>query len=208
MPKSNAQGTALIRQMALEALNRCQRNRQEARSLVMQWGRENEALYEALASPALDQAFTIAIGRDLCEERKDVVRMARAAPSLTNSVAVGPNLLPAFRTGCLPIPSDVAQARAAANVVHYEGLVAFKLPLTGKPLGAAKAWEIRDAFQYCNSQRKGFAVRARFLELVRQSLPDRELPESEQRPLIEHLGAAELKALDERALIEEEKVIL
>lgn len=201
-------GTQLIARLALEALNSTSRNRQNARQLFKQWLRENDDLLEAVAGPSIDRAITEAIARDLREERRDVIRLSRAAHTVTNSVPVGYDPLPAPRRACIPVRSEAAAARAAANVMRYEGFVAFKLPRTGKMLGDAVAWEIADGFREYEAQRKGFAVLARFLKLVWQSLPDHEKPATEQQPLRKHMDAATLKALDERARIEEAKVIL
>lgn len=201
------QGGDLIRQLATEALNQRKRDRKAAVRLFKQWVRDKDDLRSAVAEWCIDQAASAAISRDMTQERNEVLRMARAVPVVTSMVPVGADTLRP-RPGCLPVASDAAVARRASAVLSYDGLLAFRLPVTGKPLGDALAWEIKDGFLIYNSQRSAFERRARFLKLIWEGLPDRELPEEKQKPLAKHMDAAQLRALDERAQIAESQVIL
>ncbi len=194
-------GQHLIRKMALEALTVCHRDRQAARRLFKHWLAENDELLEAVSGPSINIAIGYAIRHDIGVERQDVVRLARAAPRASNGVPVGGSVLPEKKGGCLPVPSDAAVARAAAHVKHYSGLLGFPLPVTGKLMGEARAWEILDMRTFYTDRRKAEGIREHFAAFIWLALPDRNKPASKQKPVSHWLDADAIQVLDTRAQV-------
>lgn len=191
--------------MVVSALNECQRDPDKARARVLLAVHADPAALACVVEQAIDAAIGQEIRRDFHEERQTIRRVERARPTVTNDVTVGQ---PAPRATALPVLSDAQLGRAAANVVHYEGLMALRLPVTRTLLGDAPAHQIQDAFLFHDAQRRGSSVWARFYKKLWLSIPDRDLPASQQKPLHKHLDAAFLKQLDAQAQLEETKVIL
>lgn len=199
-------GSMLARKLALKALNESHRDTPAARRLFKQWLRENDDLLEAVSGPAIDLIIREAVGRDVRVERRDVVLGSRAKPLVGHGVRVGGDPRPV--TACLPQPSAEADSRRAARLVHHLGLHAYPLPVTGKLLGEAQAWEIRDGAEYHWARSKGDAAKAMFLGFVFQAHPDRDKPQSEQRRASEVIDLDTLRVLDERAQIEAQSAVL
>lgn len=194
----------IIRNMARNALNACGRDRNEARPLFKQWLRENDDLLEAIAGPAITSAINSALTADITIERNDVVKRERAMPTLGDTrPPAGP---------CLPVPSREADDRRAARVAAHgfkmSGLFEFPLPVTGKLLGEAKAWEVHEASLWYQSNARGHLARAQFLAFVWQAAPDREKPASAQQPVSRHMDVETLRLLDRKAVAESEKPLL
>jgi hypothetical protein len=205
--KPQIDGHSLIRRMAFEALNQTHRDRLQARRLFKQWLKENEDLLEAMAGPAIDRAISAGLREDIQQERSDIARSERSAPRVTSGVPVGPPPEPP-RNVCLPVPSAEAQARAAARVVKHSGWLRWPLPVTAKPLGDAKAWEVLDAAHFYQDRRINEGGKERFFKSLWQMLPDRNKHAADQRPVAEHKIKAEvLRSLDERAMLEEKQVV-
>lgn len=198
-------GDELIRRLSLEALNASHRDRFAAKRLFKRWLVENPDLQEAVAETSLARAIGGGINRDLAAERRENVAMARAQPVITSGVRVGPDVLPVNtpRNACLPVPSEASLARAAARVRHFSGWHAVTLPLTNKPIGEAKAWEILEAAQFYAVRRKAEGAKEHFFSFLWRALPDRDKPESEQKPVPDWLDNNALALLDERARVAE-----
>jgi len=208
-PAIRVSGSELIRNMALQALNQTGRDRQAARRKFKQWLTENDDLMEAVAGPAITFAITAALSHDIQIERKDILRGARSLPIVENAVHVGRD---SPRAACIPVPSAEASTRAAARVVGHHmklsGFHAYPLPVTGKPLGTALAFEVKEASLYHGERFRGDFVKAQFFAFAWQALPDKDKPAAQQRPVAEHLDLNTLRILDERAQLAGEKSLL
>jgi len=189
----------VLTRLALKALNESKRDRHAAGRLMRQWIHEDEALFESVMEPSINLALTTAINRDIGQERKDVLRAARAAPSVESGVRIGT----APPVVCIPTSSPEAESRRAARVLgatmKLSGYHTYALPETGKMLGEGQAWELKDACIYHSKRRDGEAWKAQFFGFLFQAHPDHDLPHAKQRKTAEVIDLKTIKRLDERA---------
>ncbi|KKL50631.1 hypothetical protein LCGC14_2303590, partial [marine sediment metagenome] len=94
-----------------------------------------------------------------------------------------------------------AVARPAAHVKHYSGLMGFPLPVTGKLMGEARAWEILDGRHFYGERRIAESKFEHLMAFIWLALPDRNKAASKQKPISEWLDADAIQVLDARAQV-------
>lgn len=174
-----ADGPAIIMSLAKRALDESRGDSPAALILLKSWIRTHDVLREAILDTAAARALARAINDRQSKTRGALIRDAR-------------------RPAIEPPPEEFSR-ESGMRIAGGLGLLDFRLPLTGKPLGEAKPWEVFDAASYYGTRRIAEAVRERWLLLIYESHPDHACPIPQQRTVGECMKAEDLAKLDAQA---------